>query len=290
MNINNYYKGALYMILSSLFFTTMNLFSKCACKITMFQKSFTANLISSFIVSILIIKSKKSFWGSKGNKKYLMLRGICGSTSQLFLYYSIDHLYLSQSTLLSKLSPIFASLFGILFFKDSFSKKQLLFYFLTLIGMLLVIKPDINMNILAFICGLIASLLAACAFTMIRLAGKSESSYTIIFYNLIFALLLNAPLSLIHIGNFAFINRYSFIFMIFAGIFIVFGQIFLTLAYKNSKPVNIAIYDYTGIIISGIYGFLLFHEKPDIYALCGYIIIFASAALNTYFLKKEQRS
>ena len=242
--MNNYYKAALYMILSSLLFTTMNLFSKCACNITMFQKSFTANLIASFLISILIIKSKKSFWGEKQNRKYLILRGLFGSTSQLFLYYSIDHLFLSQSTLLSKLSPVFASIFGIIFFKDNFSKKQILFYILTIIGMLLVIKPNINLNFIPFACGLAASLLAASAFCMIRLAGKSESSYTIIFYNLIFALIINAPLSLINAHNFTYIYRHSFIYMIFAGIFIAFGQIFLTLAYKKSTPVNIAIYDY----------------------------------------------
>ena len=76
--------------------------------------------------------------------------------------------------------------------------------------------------------------------------------------------------------------------MVLGGLCIAFGQIFLTLAYKNSPASSIAIYDYIGLIISGIYGFIIFHEIPDIYSFIGYIIIFVSAIFNFIFQKNEK--
>ncbi len=283
--MNNNAKPIVYMVTSSFMFATLYMLSKCASSITPFQKSFISNFIAIFIISVVILKQKTSFWGNKKNQKLLLLRGLCGSCSLILLYYSIEHLCLAQSTMLNKLSPLFASVLGYLFLKDKISAKQIILFIFTLIGMLLIIKPCLNISILPFLVGILSSALAATAFFMIRLIGHSESAYTVIFYNLFFSLLINLPFSLI---NFRYLlSTSSVIYMIFGGFCIAFGQLFLTRAYSSCPASNIAIYDYSALIFSGIYDYFIFQDLPDYLAVIGYVLIIISAFLNAKYSKNS---
>lgn len=118
MNLNNKIKSILFIVISSILFTTMNLFSKLSTNISLYQKAFVANITAVIVISIIIFKNRLSFIGNKENRKNLIIRGICGTASLICLYYSIEHLILSDSAMLSKLGPIFATIFGVFISKD----------------------------------------------------------------------------------------------------------------------------------------------------------------------------
>lgn len=286
MKSNDKIKAIIYMIISSILFTTMNFFSKLSIGITLYQKAFVANITAVIIISIIILKNKISFIGNKENRKYLIIRGICGVASLIALYYSIDHLILSDSTILAKFSPIFATIFGIFISKDKIDKKQIFFLLITFLGAIFIIKPKFSLEFFPALIGLFSAASAGMAFTMIRIIRDKENSYTIIFYNIALATLINFPFMFFSTENYSY--KSSFVYMILGGLCIAFGQIFLTLAYKKSPASNIAIYDYIGLIVSGIYGFVVFNEIPDVYSLIGYTIIFTSAILN-FFLQKNNK-
>lgn len=285
MNLNNRIKSILFMVISSILFTTMNLFSKLSTNISLYQKAFIANITAVIVISIIIFKNRLSFIGKRENRKYLIIRGICGTASLICLYYSIEHLILSDSAMLSKLGPIFATIFGIFISKDKINKTQILFLFITLIGAIFIIKPKFSFEFLPALIGLFSAASAGMAFSMIRVIGNKENSYTIIFYNIALATLVSFPFMFFNMESYLY--KSSLVYMVLGGLCIAFGQIFLTLAYKNSPASSIAIYDYIGLIVSGIYGFIIFHEIPDIYSFIGYIIIFSSALLN-FVLQKNK--
>ncbi|WP_294377885.1 DMT family transporter [uncultured Clostridium sp.] len=285
MKLNQRLKAICFMITASIFFTTMNLFSKLASGVSIYQKAFISNGIALFIISIVIMKNKISFIGKRENRKFLFLRGLCGSLSLAALYYTLDHMILSDCTMLSKLGPSFAVIFGYVILKDKINTKQILFLFITLIGAVFIIKPSLSLNIIPALIGLCGAACAGFAFTMIKLIGSKENKFTIIFYNIVFAFLLSFPMSFKNIENYK--NRESVIYMIMSGFCIAFGQIFLTLAYKNAPAASIALYDYVGLIISAIYGFFLFSETPDYLSVLGYTLILGVAILNFFISRKE---
>lgn len=286
MNLNNKIKSILFIVISSILFTTMNLFSKLSTNISLYQKAFVANITAVIVISIIIFKNRLSFIGNKENRKNLIIRGICGTASLICLYYSIEHLILSDSAMLSKLGPIFATIFGVFISKDKINKRQILFLFITLIGAVFIIKPKFSFEFLPALIGLFSAASAGMAFTMIRIIGNKENSYTIIFYNIALATLISFTFMFFNVESYSY--KSSLVYMVLGGLCIAFGQIFLTLAYKNSPASSIAIYDYIGLIISGIYGLIIFHEIPDIYSFIGYIIIFVSAIFNFIFQKNEK--
>lgn len=286
MKLNIRLRAIIYMIIASTLFTTLNLFGKLSVGITLYEKNFISNLVAFIIIAIVMIKNKISFIGKSKNRKFLLIRGVSGTLSAFSLYYTLDHLILSDSTLLSKLGPFFATIFSFIILKDKIDKRQILFLFITFCGALFVIKPNVSLEIFPAIIGLLGAACAGLAFTMIRLIGKDEDEFTIIFYNIFISTLVSSPFVFFNTGS-LIEHVSSIVYMILGGLCISFGQIFLTLAYKNAPASSIAMYDYIGLLVSAIYGVLIFSEFPDLWSVLGYIIILSVSVINFLMAKKS---
>lgn len=278
MKFNTTTKAILYMIISSILFTTMNLFGKLSLDLSIHQKAFISNFIALIIISIIILKNKISFIGKRENFKYLSTRGICGALSLISLYYTLDKMILCDSTLLSKLSPFFATVFGLLILKNKITRTEIFLLFLTLVGAILVIKPSLSFKILPSLIGILGAAAAGLAFTMIRLIGDKENKFTVIFYNVFTITLISFPFIFYNKGNYN--NSLSLVYCVLSGLCVTFAQLFLTLAYKNAPASKIAMYDYIGLIVSSFYSILIFKEFPDILSIIGYILIIIVAVIN----------
>lgn len=53
----------------------------------------------------MIIRSKDGFKIEKGNLKYMILRATFGTVGILCNFYAVDHLVLSDASMLNKMSP-----------------------------------------------------------------------------------------------------------------------------------------------------------------------------------------
>ncbi|MBE6062108.1 MAG: DMT family transporter [Clostridium butyricum] len=285
MILNKRLKAIIYMIIASILFTTLNLFGKLSTEISLYMKAFISNSTAFIIISIVMKKNKVSFIGKKESMKFLLIRGICGALSSFCLFYTLDRLILSDSTLLSKLGPFFATIFGFIILKDKIEKKQLIFLFITFLGALFVIKPNFSIKIFPAFIGVLGAAFAGIAFSMIRKIGNAENNFTIIFYNIFFSIISSIPFIITE--KEIFLHTSNIVYMILGGLCISFGQIFLTLAYKNAPACHIAMYDYLGLLISAIYGLFIFGEYPDYLSIIGYLIIILVSLINFLSQKKQ---
>ena len=62
-----------------------------------------------------------------------------------------------------------------------------------------------------------------------------------------------------------------------AGASAVIGQFGITMAYSYAPPRQIAVYDYSNIIFTGILGFVFFGQIPDALSLLGFAAIILAA-------------
>lgn len=277
-------KAILFMILSSFFFTTMNMFGKLS-TLTPYQKTFITNIVATIIVCIIIKKRKASFLGNKSNRIYLFIRGLMGTLSICAFYFSLKYMYLSDATMLNMLSPFFTIIFSFIILKENLSKKDLVFLLIAFIGSIFVIRPHFNSSLIPSLMGLLAAATAGIAYTMIRVIGDKEDFFTIILSFSGIASIFCFPFMFIDNSN---LNIKNIIIMFLAGLSFILGQIFLTLAYKNAPASEISMFTYIGLFIAAIYGLFIFNEIPDIYSILGYLIILFSSILNT--LNKKNKS
>ena len=112
--MNSRYKGIFFITLSALSFAFMNAFVRLSGDLPSVQKSFFRNLVAFLIALIMIIRSKDGFKIEKGNLKYMILRATFGTVGILCNFYAVDHLVLSDASMLNKMSPFFVIIFSFL--------------------------------------------------------------------------------------------------------------------------------------------------------------------------------
>ena len=115
----------------------MNTFVRLSGDIPTVQKSFFRNLIALMFAFVLLKKNKVEIKWHKGNLKFHFIRSIAGTIGILCNFYAVDHMVLSDASMLNKMSPFFAIIFSLIFLKE----KVLLinFHSMTIVQMIYLI-------------------------------------------------------------------------------------------------------------------------------------------------------
>ncbi len=272
------YKGIIYIILSAFFFALMNVFVHLSGDLPSLQKSFFRNLIAFFSAFIIIVKNKDGLNINRKNLKYLILRSTFGTIGILCNFYAVDHLVLSDASMLNKMSPFFAILFSYFLLKERVSLFQGIMVFGAFIGSMFVIKPTIsNLDILPALIGLLGGMGAGIAYTLVRkLGGMQVKGSVIVFFFSGFSCIVTLPFLIIDFKEMTIMQLF---YLLIAGLMATGGQFAITKAYCFAPAKEISIYDYSQIIFSSVLGYIVFAQIPDGYSMIGYILIIMMAVI-----------
>ena len=122
---NNKTKGIFFIILSAFFFALMNLFVRLSGDLPPMQKSFFRNLVALAFAVIVLLRTEEKFQFNHKNLSQLIARATFGTLGILCNYYAIDHLVLSDASMLNKLSPFFAILVSYFYLKEKVTPVQI---------------------------------------------------------------------------------------------------------------------------------------------------------------------
>ena len=163
---SNKVKGIMCIISSAFCFALMNMFVRMAGDLPSIQKSFFRNFIALIIAFIVLIRTDEKFKFNKKNLPELLLRSIFGTMGILCNFYAIDHLVLSDASMLNKLSPFFAVICSYFVLKEKVKPFQALAVIVAFIGALFIIKPQsISASLPSFV-GMLGGFGAGVAYTM----------------------------------------------------------------------------------------------------------------------------
>lgn len=287
--MNKKYKAILYIICSALFFALMNMFVRLSGDIPSMQKSFFRNFVSMAFALIILLKNRDSFRWKQGNLKYLMLRATFGTIGILCNFYAVDHLVLSDASMLNKMSPFFAIVFSYIILKERANLIQWLGVIIAFLGSVLIIKPTFsNMDLLPSIFGLCGGLGAGIAYTMVRVLGqRGENKSLIVLFFSTFSCLITLPYL---IFNYHHMDFQQLIFLLLAGVCACIGQFSITSAYCYAPAKEVSVYDYSQIIFSAILGYFIFNQIPDILSIVGYVVICSMALMMFLYNNRKERT
>lgn len=283
------YIGILYIILAAFFFALMAMFVRLSGDLPAVQKSFFRNLISLVFAGIILAKEKVWFSGKKENIKYLLLRATAGTIGILCNFYAVDHLVLSDASMLNKMSPFFAIIFSYFILKEKVTVPQAIFVAGAFVGSLLIIKPTTAIfSSPAALVGLLGGLGAGIAYTYVRVLGKKgEKGPFVVFVFSVFSCLVTLPYLLFHYHP---MSGSQLLFLALAGLSAAGGQFSITAAYFHAPAKEISVYDYSQILFSAILGFVVFHQLPDVYSWIGYVIICSMAVVMFLYNQRQERA
>lgn len=283
--MNNTKKGIIYIILAAFFFAAMNVFVKLSGDIPSIQKSFFRNLLAALFALGVLIKNKEDFKYQKKDIPMLLLRSMFGTLGILCNFYAVDHLLVSDASMLNKLSPFFVIIFSALFLKEKANYIQKISIIVAFIGSLFVIKPSFdfmnNINSLIGVCGALG---AGIAYTCVRQLGKQGvNSAKIVFFFSCFSCISVLPYIAL---NYVSMSLQQLLLLIGAGLMAAGGQFSITAAYTHAPGKDISVYDYTQILFAALLGFFVLGQIPDLFSIIGYVIIIGIAVFSFVYQRK----
>lgn len=269
-------KAILFMIFSSFSFAIMNAFVRLAGDVPSVEKSFFRNLVAAFVALVILLREGKGFRIRRGTLPFHLARSVFGTMGILCNFYAVDHLLLSNASMLNKMSPFFVLIFSVLFLKEVLTPFQAGAVAAAFVGSLFIVQPTLsNLQLVSSLIGLSSGIAAGAAYTMVRLLGlKGERSTVIVFFFSTFSCLSVVPWLAFH---FQPLTLHQLLMLFGAGIAATGGQFGITLAYTHAPAREVSVYDYTQILFAAALGYLLFAQVPDRWCVVGYVLIVGAA-------------
>lgn len=272
-----------YMLLSAMGFALM---SACVKTVSTYGipvlEIVAARALVSAILSYGDIKRKKiSPWGY--NKPWLIMRGIVGAVTLIFVYYAVATLSLAEATILQYLHPVFTAILAFFFLKETIQRSTFACILFSLLGLFIMVQPNltydgsVQYSWLSIGSGILGAFGSAVAYVIVKKLTKTEDSSVIVFYFPFVAL----PISLTLLGNdFVMPSLTVAGLLILVGIFTQIGQIGLTKALNSADANKATAYAYVQIIFSILIGWVYFSEVPSLTTLIGGGLIIFGALIN----------
>jgi len=278
---NNHAKGILCILSASLGFALMTFFVRLSGDLPVMEKAFFRNAFAVIIAAVTLARSEDKFKIKKGSGFYILMRCIFGTTGLMCNFYAIDNLPIADANMLNKLSPFFAILASIPLLKEKPTKVDIISTIIAFAGVVLIVRPSGDVNMLPAIAGVWGGAGAGIAYTFVRLLGrKGERTPIIVLCFSMFSCMLTAPFMII---NFKPMQWWQLAFLIIAGIFASIAQFSITAAYKFAPAREISVFDYTQVIFAAILGILFLGEVPGVWSVIGYVIIIGMAVFRWYW-------
>lgn len=204
------------------------------------------------------------------------LRGILGLTSMALNFTAMMLLPMAEATTISFATPVFATVFAAILLGEPTGRYRWGAVALGFVGVLLAVQPSAGLAGVGPWVALAGALLTACVLIQIRRMSRSESAGAIVFW---FSLSTLLPLGILMVF---FARDHDFIgWSIITGLAATgaVAQILLTTAMREASVAAITTMDYTGLIWSIMFGYLVFDNIPGPSTWLGAPIIIAAGLI-----------
>lgn len=223
-------------------------------------------------------------------------RSFLGATGMFFTFGSIVLLPLAEATTLGFTVPIFATILSAIVLREQVGIHRWAAVIIGFVGVLIVIQPGSGgFPLKGAMVGLAAALMVAIISIQVRDLGRTETPTTTVFY---FSLLSSMMLLFLHLAPLpspieeaiawgsASHSSYQWMLIFALGICGGLGQIALTASLRYAPVSTVVGMDYTSLIWSTLYGWLIWNMLPGTSTWMGAPIIIAS---GLYIAWREHR-
>lgn len=254
----------------------MGVFVKLADEVAVVDKVLFRNVVTLLIAYVVARGNRRPLLGHRRNQPALIARSLLGVGGVVCYFYAIDHLLLADASMLAKLSPFFVAVFAAVFLGEAMTKRIAGALVLGFAGGLLIIKPQIDLQVLPALVGAASAVFAGGAYTLLRYLRDREPAETVVLH---FSLVTVAGLLPVAAIGFVPPSPIETLWLLGIGIFAAAGQLSLTAAYRYAPAGPTSLLSYATIVFSAVFGWLWWAEVPDGLSLLGGVLILGGAVI-----------
>ena len=280
-NLSDTTVSIILMIISGFSFVVMHSAAKfLSDQIHIFEITFLRCALVAVVLAPMILKEGKSSLITK-QPKFQIYRIITNSIAMLCFFYGLTLTTLAEVTALNLTVPIFTTLLAYLFLNEKLKKHRLSSLFIGFLGAIIVLRPDISLNIGGVLI-LISALIWSVSLIFIKKLTETDSPVTISLYagvGMIPATFLAAYPYLI------MPNLYQFLIILFIAVTGTIAQTLLNSAFKRGQIAILLPFDYLKLIWSVLIGYTIFVESTSISLWIGGTLIVGA---STYIAWRDR--
>jgi drug/metabolite transporter (DMT)-like permease len=214
------------------------------------------------------------------------VRGVIQAGSMICFFSGIVSITLVEANALEFTSPIFATLFAVLFMGEAIRARRLIAMACGFGGALIALRPGFAEITQGHGLILFASILWAAVLLMIRSLSTTESALT---QSLYIGIVLTPIAGILAAFVWVTPDWHQLALLCVVGATATLGQFLFAQAFRYAEMSAVLPLDFTKLIWSSIIGLVIFHTTPDVFVLLGGTIIFASGAYITIREAQLQR-
>ena len=282
---NQNHLGAIYMIMSVLLFSFMDILIKITDDYAVGQVMFFRALFGLIPIFFLIPKNRlKDFYKTQHISLHFY-RSFFGAIAMAAIFVGLRNLQLAEVTSLAFSAPIWVVVFSLLFLSEKIRTKRWVAVGLGFIGVIIISKPGFdNLNYYYIFPIIFCIGFAGVSIIIRKLTLVGESIWLIAFYfSIVSGIggLLTFPF-----GDWVVPEKYDLFFLILVGFFGGVANLMLTQSYKLAEVTLTTPLKYLSLIFAIIFGFYFFNEVPSVNTLLGAGLIVISSGI--IFFRENQ--
>jgi len=206
----------------------------------------------------------------------------------LILYFRLmQDMPLASATTILFLSPIFATILGIFFVKESVKPLQWVFFLVSFAGIIMIKGFDTRIGLIYLLMGFSSSFFSGIAFNCIRKLNTTEHPLVIILYFPLVTLPITGVWTYFHWtlpqGNDWFI-------LLMVGVLTQIAQYFMTKSFQTEEISRVASLRYLGIIYALAFGYFFFDEHFNVMVYSGMALTILGVVLNIWYKHSKLHS
>ena len=273
-NLSNTTVSILLMIISGFSFVVMHSAAKfLSDQIHIFEITFLRCALVAVVLAPMIFKEGKSSLITK-QPKFQIYRIISNSIAMLCFFYGLTLTTLAEVTALNLTVPIFTTLLAFLFLNEKLKKHRLSALFIGFLGAIIVLRPDIYINIGGVLI-LISALIWSVSLIFIKKLTETDSPVTISLY----AGVGMIPATFVAAYPYLTMpNLYQFLIILFIAVTGTIAQTLLNSAFKRGQLAILLPFDYLKLIWSVLIGYTIFVESTTISLWIGGTLIVGASS------------
>jgi drug/metabolite transporter (DMT)-like permease len=205
-------------------------------------------------------------------------RALSGLLSQVLYFWAVREMSLIDAVLLVNAAPLFIPIVALAWNRTPITLAVGLSLLVGFMGVVLIIKPGEGLltNPSAMI-ALSAAFFSAIALVSVnKLSGQNQPD-TILFYYFFIASVATLPFA---IAGWSEPTSREWGFLIGVGVFMALAQLLIILAYQHASASQIAPFNYSVVIFSGLIGWVAWHNTLDWISGLGILLVCAGGILS----------
>ena len=278
--------GIVYIVVAFFCVTVMSAFGKAAARVPTGPLVFFQNGISLLVFIPFVVRGGMAEIKTSRLPLHIV-RALAGLLSQALFFVAVKSIALVDAVLLANAAPLFIPLVALLWTKTPIRLSVALSLLGGFIGVVLILKPGADLlRDPAALIALSAAAFSAVALVSVNRLSTTEKSNTILFYYFLISTLATLPFAW---WQWTTPHGLEWLYLLGVGVFMALSQFFIIQAYRHATAAQIAPFNYSVVIFSGLIGWILWDNALDWVSLLGILMVCAGGILSIVFNASTQK-